>query len=316
MSWRPSAALERLEARAALVDGLRQFFKARGSLEVEVPAIAPAPASDPWIDSFQVTDPAGMAQGFLLSSPETYLKRLLAAYQRPIHSLGKAYRANEQGNLHAVEFTMLEWYRPIDRDPFAAMVSEIQALIESLTPFAMPTVWRYRDLFDAAFGINPHQVDQSTLSRLAAPLLGAKTASSLDADSLLNLLFASKIEPQLEAHLVIDFPVAQAALAKIALDADGDRVAKRAELYLHGVEIANGYHELTDPVEQGKRFAEDQANRSRLHRPAVPTDETLLAALTAGLPDSYGVALGVDRLAMVCLDCDTLGDCMTFWEAP
>jgi elongation factor P--(R)-beta-lysine ligase len=316
MSWRPSAALEQLEARAALVDGLRQFFKVRGSLEVEVPAIAPAPASDPWIDSFKVIDPAGVTQGYLLSSPETYLKRLLAAYKRPIHSLGKAYRANEQGHQHAVEFTMLEWYRLGDNDPFHAMISEIQDLIRTLTPFGAPVVCRYRDVFESAFGISPHQANAKQLSQLATPILGAKTASSLDLDSLLNLLFSTEIEPGLTNHLVIDFPAVQAALSRIEVNEQGDSVAKRAELYLDGVEIANGYHELTDANEQRDRFIADQANRSRLHRPQVPLDEDLLAALTSGLPDSYGVALGVDRLVMACLGCQSLGECMTFWESP
>lgn len=316
MSWRPSAALEQLEARAALVDGLRQFFKMRGSLEVEVPAIAPAPASDPWIDSFKVIDPAGVTQGYLLSSPETYLKRLLVAYKCPIHSLGKAYRANEQGHLHAVEFTMLEWYRPADSDPFHAMIAEIQDLIRTLTPFDAPVVCSYSDLFESAFGVNPHQASVKQLSQLATPILGAKTASSLDLDSLLNLLFSTEIEPGLHGHLVIDFPAVQAALARIEVNGQGDSVAKRAELYLDGVEIANGYHELTDADEQRDRFVADQANRTRLHRPQVPLDEDLLAALTTGLPDSYGVALGVDRLVMACLGCQSLGECMTFWESP
>ena len=316
MSWRPSAALEHLEARATLVDGLRQFFRARGSLEVEVPAIAPAPASDPWIDSFSVVDPAGVPQGYLLSSPETYLKRLLAAHNRPIHSLGKAYRANEQGHQHAIEFTMLEWYRPTSETPFTAMLHEITDLVVAVTPFSAPTVCRYCDLFESAFSVNPHTASIKELARLATPIIGAKTAASLDVDSLLNLLFSTEIEPALDTHLVIEFPAVQAALSQVMTDELGDAVAMRAELYLRGVEIANGYHELTDATEQTRRFTADQTNRARLHRPEVPTDHALLAALTAGLPASYGVALGVDRLLMTSLGLENLGECMTFWECP
>ncbi len=316
MSWRPTAEHAALEARATLVDGLRQFFKHRDSLEVEVPTIARAPASDPWIDSFSVHDPAGASVGFLLSSPESYLKRLLADQPRPLHAFTKAYRANESGAQHANEFSMLEWYRPGDADPFAAMVDELTELVATQSRFGTPTVVSYRSLFEAELGINPHATDARELAYPASDLVGAKTAASLDDDSLLNLLFSHRIEPQLMNHIVVDFPEIQAALAQVAVSAEGDRVARRAELYLDGVEIANGYHELTDADEQRARFANDQVKRAQFHRPEVPTDEALLSALTAGLPDSYGVALGVDRWVMVNLDVGRLAECMSFWESP
>jgi lysyl-tRNA synthetase class 2 len=311
MMGRPTATKTILEARASLLSGFRSFFEARQSLEVDVPAIAKAPASDPWLDSFTVNDPAGLHVGYLLTSPETYLKRLLSEYQCPIHAIGKAYRANEEGSEHAIEFTMLEWYRPTSIRPFQAMVSEIQDLIETLTECGRPEVIAYKDVFEATYGLNPHQATVDDLVGFGSDLLGAKAASSLDLDSLLNVLFATEIEPHLTNHIVIDFPAIQSALARADLDG-ADRVAKRAELYISGSEIANGYHELTDAVEQAARFDEDNRRRESLLRPVVPRDDALIDALTSGLPDSYGVALGVDRLLKVVTQSKTLSECMTF----
>ncbi|MGB2317861.1 MAG: amino acid--tRNA ligase-related protein [Litorivicinaceae bacterium] len=308
---RPAATRTILEARASLLAGLRSFFEARQSLEVDVPAIAKAPASDPWLDSFAVSDPAGLHIGYLLTSPETYLKRLLSKYQCPVHAIGKAYRANEEGSEHAIEFTMLEWYRPTPIHPFQAMVSEIQDLVETLTEYGRPEVIAYSDVFEATYGLNPHQATTDDLAGFSSNILGPKAAASLDLDSQLNVLFTAEIEPHLMNHIVIDFPAIQSALARIERDG-ADSVAKRAELYIAGREIANGYHELTDAVEQSARFDQDNRRRESLHRPIVPRDDALLDALTSGLPESYGVALGVDRLLQVTTQSKTLSECMTF----
>jgi len=149
------------------------------------------------------------------------------------------------------------------------------------------------------------------LVRFCSDLLGSKAAASLDLDSQLNVLFAAEIEPHLTNHIVINFPAVQSALARIERDGE-DSVAKRAELYIAGREIANGYHELTDAVEYAARFEEDNRRRESLHRPVVPKDDALLDALTSGLPESYGVALGVDRLLQVMTQSKTLSECMTF----
>ena len=311
MMGQPTATRTILEARASLLSGLRSFFEVRQSLEVDVPAIAKAPASDPWLDSFAVSDPAGFHIGYLLTSPETYLKRLLSKYQCPVHAIGKAYRANEEGSEHAIEFTMLEWYRPTPIHPFQAMVSEIQDLVETLTEYGRPEVIAYSDVFEATYGLNPHQATTDDLAGFSINILGPKAAASLDLDSQLNVLFAAEIEPHLMNHIVINFPAIQSALARVERDG-ADSVAKRAELYIAGREIANGYHELTDTVEQSVRFDQDNRRRESLHRPIVPRDDALLDALTSGLPESYGVALGVDRLLQVTTQSKTLSECMTF----
>ncbi|HBX27059.1 MAG TPA: hypothetical protein DEF72_06465 [Gammaproteobacteria bacterium] len=306
-----TASINMLEARASLLAGLRSFFEGRQSLEVDVPVISIAPASDPWLDSFTVQDPAGIHIGYLLTSPETYLKRLLSKYPYPLHSIGKAYRANEDGPQHSIEFTMLEWYRPTAVRPFEEMICEMQDLIETLTEFSRPEVVSYRDLFISVFGLNPHDAEAKELVHFASDLLGPKAATATDLDSLLNFLFATEIEPHLVNHIVIDFPVIQSALARIGV-VNGESVTKRAELYISGSEIANGYYELTDVVEQSARFEIDRQRREALHRPTLPPDQALLDALTTGVPESYGVALGVDRLLKVVTNVRTLSECMTF----
>ena len=309
--WRPTADSSILESRASLLAVIRLFFNARQSLEVDVPVIAKTPASDPWLDSFQVVDPAGVSIGYLLTSPETYLKRLLAEHKRSIHAITKAYRANEQGADHAIEFTMLEWYRPTSIEPFASMILELQDLVEEFTSLGRPQVVTYRGLFESQFGLNPHQVCRKDLFSFVNKFMEAEASGSLDLSSLLDLLFTSTIEPRLGNHLVIDFPATQAALSRV--ESDGlDMVAKRVELYLLGSEIANGYYELTDAAEQSSRFDQDAVRRALLDRPEVPKDDALVDALTAGLPESYGVALGVDRLLKTIVGASTVAECMTF----
>ena len=309
--WRPTANESILEARARLLAELRSFFTARHSLEVDVPVIGKTPASDPWLDSFQIVDPAGKSIGYLLTSPETYLKRLLAQYRRSIHSITKAYRANEVGSDHAVEFTMLEWYRPTSVAPFRSMILELQDLVEEFTLLGRPQVLTYRELFESQFGLNPHKLSATDVIHLANDFLGAETKDWLDSDSVMNILFSDAIEPRLTNHLVTDFPIMQAALSRIESDGT-DMVAKRVELYLLGSEIANGYFELTDAAEQSERFDRDNVRRAKFTQPQIQKDDALIDALTAGLPESYGVALGVDRLLKIIVGAPTLAECMTF----
>lgn len=314
MTWRPKAALGTLRARAKKLAELRSFFAARDSLEIDVPTIALAPASDPWIDSFSVFDIEKRHIGYLLSSPEPYLKRCLAELKRPIHAVTHAYRASEEGNLHASEFTMLEWYRPVQERRMEAMACELNELVTTLTDFSEPIVIEYCCLFDQMFGFNPHQVSKSELVEFVTDSLGFKAAKELALDDLLNLLFVNHIQPHLDCHIVIEFPAIQASLSRIDNNKSGYRVAKRVELYISGVEIANGYDELVDVNEQKSRFHQDRLRRLELDRPEVPEDIEMLSALTVGLPNSYGVALGIDRLMMVVLGERSLEPCMTFMD--
>lgn len=312
MNWRPTAAIATLHARALLLADIRSFFQNRDYLEIDVPAVALAPTSDPWIDSFSVFDIEKNHIGYLLSSPEPYLKRCLAEFKRPIYTITHAFRASERGHLHAAEFTMLEWYRPIQELRLDTMIEELDELVTTLTNFSKPTVIEYGVLFDQVFGLNPHQANKDDLVELAKDHVEIELAINFDFDGLLDFLFATQIQPKLDCHVVIEFPAEQASLSRIEINRTGDKIAKRIELYLFGVEIANGYDELVDVNEQKIRFDKDRLKRMKLNRPEVPEDFELIQALTAGLPNSYGVALGIDRLLMVMLGKRTLKSCMVF----
>lgn len=316
--WRPGAAQDTLRARARLNADIRAFFSSRGVLEVETPLLCSSTATDLHLTSLEVTDFAGRgAAKYLQTSPEFAMKRLLAAGSGPIYQLCKSFRAGDIGDRHNPEFTMLEWYRP--GFTLTQLMDEVAALLlitlgDALT-FTAVAHASYRALFESHYGINPHTATADALRALVAARTSFGDASSLDAPACLDLLFATGIEPGLGHDcplFVSGFPVAQAALAQVGVDAAGDRVAMRCEVYVRGMELANGYAELTDAIEQRRRFADDNRRREAAGLPAVPPDERLLAALTAGLPACSGVALGVDRLLMLRAGLPSLDAALTF----
>ncbi len=316
-----------LHARARLNADLRAFFAARGVLEVETPLLCATTATDLHLHSFVVQAPnvsgsnasTGSVAGsdekkYLQTSPEFAMKRLLAAGSGPIYQLGKAFRAGDLGTRHNPEFTLLEWYRP--GYTLAQLMDETEALLVAMACsasaehprpdgtmlFARCDRTTYRALFETRFAVNPHAADVALLRDLVVRETTFAEAHTLDAAACLDLLFAMVIEPTLghaRPLFVFDFPATQAALARVVVNAEGDRVAARCEVYVRGMELANGYDELTDAVEQRRRFVDD--NRMRVERglPAIPVDENLLAALAHGLPVCSGIALGVDRLLML-----------------
>ena len=310
MTWRPSAALSALHARAAFLAEIRAWFNKLGYLEVEVPAIALAPASDPWLDSFEVRSPGVQTPAlYLLTSPESYLKRLLARDGQPIFTLARAYRAEPRGVIHNPEFTLLEWYQP--HAGFAASCEALQRFSRELG-FGQPEVQTYRSLFESVYGRNPHQMTEPAANALIRAEIDPHwTDGSLDL--ALNLLFSTGCEPLCDNLLVTHFPAAQAAMSR-TIRQDDDQVCLRVEWYLQGIEIANGYDELVDPREQRARAELDQHRRTELQRPAVPTDHALLAAVDAGLPPSYGIALGVDRLFCARMGFAQLADGLSFTD--
>ncbi|MBR9910747.1 MAG: EF-P lysine aminoacylase GenX [Gammaproteobacteria bacterium] len=294
-SWPPAATPALLRARAELYERLRIFFRQRGVLEVEVPLLARHTATDPHIDSIAVT--LDGADGYLQTSPEFFMKRLLAAGVGDIYSLGKAFRRGEAGRRHNPEFTMLEWYR-LDLDE-QQLMDEVEALLGDCLKLESIRRVSYRELFETQLGIDPHRASAEQLRALAAEHVDVAWQEA-DVDTWLDVLMTHVIEPALGRGLVFvyDYPASQAALARVATDAQGQRVARRFEAYVNGMELANGYWELTDAVEQRRRFAADSARRQQLGLPELAADEHLLAALASGLPACAGVALGVDRLLM------------------
>lgn len=293
--WRPTASRAALERRAALLGAIRAFFAARGVVEVETPLLSAATVTDPHLTSFRV---AGAERPFYLqTSPEYAMKRLLAAGSGPIYQITKAFRQGEAGRTHNPEFTILEWYRP--GWDHHALLDEMDALLgETLdAPAAERTT--YAELCARHLGVDAHRDDVEHL-RAAAAEHGLGDVGGLDRDGWLQLLLSHVVEPRLgrgRPTFVLDFPASQAALARIR---DGDPpVAERFEVYVEGVELANGFHELADADEQRRRFERDLAQRRARGLEEVPIDERLLAALESGFPDCAGVALGVDRLAML-----------------
>ena len=305
--WQPSAPLAHLKARARLLAQLRGFFAQRQVMEVETPLLGQHTVSDPHIESWQVE-----GAGFLQSSPEYAMKRLLAAGSGAIYQIGKAFRKGEQGTRHNPEFSMLEWYRP-GFDHWDLM-DEIADLLEVVLGSKHVIHLSYRDAFKNTLGIDPHHIELTELQSISRQLIDVELASD-NRDDWLNLLLSHLIEPELGGDaptFLYDYPASQAALAKISRDEHGESVAERFELYIQGIEIANGYQELTDSAEQSRRFENDLAIRNN-HQQALPAMDTRLQmAMESGLPECAGVALGLDRLLMLQLGTKRLEEVISF----
>lgn len=312
--WRPGADITLLQQRARMLQTLRAFFAQRDVLEVETPVLLRHAVTDRHIDSIPASpDSAG---AWLQTSPEYPMKRLLAAGSGPIYQVCKVFRAGEAGRRHNPEFTMLEWYRPgFDHH---ALMDEVDTLVRELLGESVlgPTVkLSYRQLFEQYLQLDPFTVTLPELQQRAAQaaieIIGH---DALDRDDWLDLLLTHLVEPQLPTDrpvFIHDYPASQAALARLQ-QVDGVEVACRFELYLGGLELANGYYELLDPVEQRQRFETDQHRRQEQGRRVPDMDEKFLAALEHGLPDCAGVALGLDRLLMIASGKDDIRDVLSF----
>ncbi len=298
---------------------IRRFLDDRGVHEVQTPALVPSPGVDRHIDAFAaVRGPGGPLAGYLTTSPEYHMKRLVAAGSGPIYQLGPAFRDGERGPLHNPEFTILEWYRP--GWDHHRLMDEVEALAATLAseaghggplarrPYERTTVAR---AFERYAGVDPHASGAGAL-RAAVPADGAPDLDGDDRDGWLSYVQAALVEPHLgreRAAFLVDYPVDQCALARIR---PGDPpVAERFELYAAGVELANGFHELTDPDEQRARILAENAARAARGRTPYPVDDEFIEAL-GSMPPTAGVAVGVDRLLMVLLDLETVDDVMTF----
>ena len=330
--WRPSATRERLLARAELLRRAREFFAGRGLLEVDTPLVVNAPVSDVHIHSAAVqlapACPADAAAThaatlYLHTSPEYAMKRLLAAGSGDIWQICHVVRGLECGRLHNPEFTLIEWYRV--SFSLAELMDEVEALVRTLLGAAGAARagerLSYRDAFVRELGLDPLTASTAALARAAAPLglsaaapaAAAGQSPAAERDQWLELLMGALIGPRLGTGaltFIHSYPATQAALAR--LDPGDARVAQRFELYCDGVELANGFHELADAQEQRARFGRDNAERRRRGLSVTSPDERLLAALTAGLPDCCGVALGFDRLLMVAAGATRIEEVLAF----
>lgn len=319
--WRPGATLGVLRDRAEVVAGIRAFFRERGVLEVDTPQLGRSTASDPHLTSLEVKagiPGLGQVPCFLQTSPEFAMKRLLAAGSGPIFQICHAFRDGELGWRHNLEFSMLEWYRPeMGLDALRAEVVELVAMV-----LALPDSFgrhSYRDLFQKHLGLDPLLCSlDMLLAALEQQKLAYVTRPESKADwrpFCLDLLFSQCIERHLGIDgpvFVVDFPAEQAALARVRVLPDGARVAERFELFYQGVELANGYQELTDAAEYRRRYQMDEASRLRQGLTVIPFDEQLHAAMKSGLPECSGVAMGIDRLLMLRLGLARIDEVMAF----
>ena len=315
MEWSPSASLERLRLRAKLLATIREFFDSRGALEVDTPAFVNHGVTDVNLDSAEVR--FGSRVGFLHTSPEYAMKRLLAAGSGDIYQLCHVVRGDESGRHHNPEFMLLEWYRvgwTMD-----ALIDEVAQLFNTVLRAAGRAErplerLRYQDAFQKHFGIDPLTVETRQLIDCSVTHgLARDTAGALSRDGLLDFLIGVALGPRLGQErwvALTHYPASQAALAE--LDPQDLRVALRFEFYGDGIELANGFQELGDAGQQRERLIAD--NAERLHRglPTRSLDEHLLAALEHGLPPSAGVAVGFDRLLMVASGAEHIRDVMTF----
>jgi lysyl-tRNA synthetase class 2 len=318
MSWKPSATLEALQARAELNRSIREFFIETNTLEVELPILNHAPVADINIEPVEVPATNVMPRLYLHTSPEYSMKRLLCAGSGDIYALGKVFRAGEAGGRHNPEFTMLEWYRVgIDHQELMHEVSDL--LTELFTDSEVeledsPVFISYQQAVIEYAGIDPLNASDDAIKQLGIEL--ADGDLELNRDGWLDMIMSHKVEkclPENQLVFIYNYPASQAALSKLNHDEKGQLISERFEVYLNGLELANGYHELTDSDEQRVRFEKELAISSKANN--RPIDEKLLAAMAdpkAGLPDCAGVAMGIDRVLMLQLGLKEIANVISF----
>lgn len=318
--WRPSASLQTLRFTADVRRRVRAYFDESDALEVVTPVMSRCGATDPSIEPFDTRVTDADARCWLQTSPEFAMKRLLAAYACDIWQLAPVFRRAEKGHRHNREFQLLEWYRVgAELDTLMQDVSRLlKAVVGEYAPFDQsPVTVRYGVSIRALTARWPEELTVGAIASVFAdhdrhfPVgIGAQ-----ELDAALDLLFDTLVVPDFAKDrptFVVDYPPSQASLARLTRDQDGREVAARVELYAGSVELANGFHELVDATEQRQRFEAELAVRKRQGQVTPPLDEAFLAALEAGLPACAGIALGIDRLAMVALGEPELAAVMSF----
>jgi len=307
--WKPTATIETLKRRAYVLDQIRSFFKKRDVLEVETPLLCSATITDLHLKSFYIEE-----SGYLQTSPEFAMKRLLAFGSGDIYQLCKAFRNEEKGRYHNPEFTILEWYR-LGFDHFQLMEEVESFFIEILR---CPKAGRlsYEEVFQKYLNINPHVVELKTLQKLIKERCKNSFVGENfeDKDICLQSLFSEIIEPNIGRKaptFIYHYPESQAILSRLHQE-NHYHVAERFELYYKGFELANGFHELSDAKEQSDRFDRDLKKRKKKELDVVKKDEHLIAALKSGLPNCSGVAVGIDRLIMLTLNQKHIKDVISF----
>ncbi|MCW8988455.1 MAG: EF-P lysine aminoacylase EpmA [Gammaproteobacteria bacterium] len=333
-TWQPTASLEMLQTRARLLSKLRAFFADKDIYEVQTPVLSHAGNTEPSIETF-VTQQSEhlkypLQPSFLNTSPEFAMKRLLAAGSGSIYQITPVFRQGEQSKKHNPEFTLLEWYR-LNFDHHALM-GEVNLLIRFIAKdflaMGRSHFYSYQDAMIKFADVDPFTASIEELKaatvKAGIDVVGMEenTSETFSLETShqescrngwLDLLMCQVVEKNLPLNcpvFIYDYPASQAALAKIRKGSPD--VAERFELYINGVELANGFHELSDAAEQAERFKKEQQIRKERGLPGIPADTHLIAALKHGLPDCAGVAIGFDRLLMVLTGAQHINDVLTF----
>lgn len=304
----PSATLDVIRRRAELLAQTRRFFADRDVLEVQTPLLASGLVVDAHIDPITVDSRNGT---YLLPSPEAPMKRLVAAGSGAIYQIGKAFRDGERARLHQPEFTMLEWYRP--GMTYDELMDEVGELMRALLGIELSMKRTYGEVFETSLGIDPHTASTEEIKAVVHTRGLAPIGGMSDRADLLDLLFATCIEPALPADVptfIHDFPATQSALAEVSTDEPP--VAQRFELIYGGMELCNGYQELLSAAEHTARFEEANATRERAGKARISPDEQLMAAIDHGLPMCSGVAVGFDRVVMLACGATHINDVLAF----
>lgn len=314
--WRPVADWPTLRLRADLLRRLRQFFDARGFLEVETPLLSADVVVDRHLEPMAVAaalGPADTQSRWLQTSPEFAMKRLLAAGGQALYQVTKAFRREERGPRHNPEFTLVEWYRA--GDDYRAGMDLLDHLAEALLERGPAERLSYREAFMRHAGLDPLSAPLDALRDAArqSGFLAEGPAVATDRDALCDAILVARVEPHLgrgRPTIVYDYPASQAALARVRPETPP--VAERFELYVDSLELANGYHELLDAAALRQRAEENNRRRIEAGRVPLPVESRLLRAMAAGLPPSAGVALGFDRLVQVVAGKATLDEVLAF----
>lgn len=321
LNWRPTAEFNQIKQRALLLDNIRAFFKNLAVLEVETPLLCQYAPTMVHIDPISVML-SNNSTRFLQTSPEYAMKRLLAAGIGDIFQICKAFRGMESGVRHNPEFTMLEWYRV--NFNHHQLMQEVIALLNYCGINYKNCLISYREIFKKYVNTDPGIASLTELKQIIKNNINLTDdfksfmLNQATIQDCQELLFSNLVEPNLEHNIIwaiYNYPKEQSALAKVSKEPDGYFVAERFEIYINGIELANGYHELLDPIAQQQRFIEDQNLREQLGKNYLAIDNYLIEALKHGLPSCSGVALGVDRLLMLITGMSNLEQVLCFpWD--
>ena len=320
MSWQSTLSWENAQKRSRILQQIRQFFVERDVVEVETPSLSQGTVTDIHLEGltcrYSFLDDSPVSQStslYLQTSPEFHMKRLLASGYGSIFQIAKAFRHEEFGRFHNPEFTLLEWYR-VGFNHFDLM-DEVAALLMTVLNCAEPIKKTYQTLFIEHVALDPLIASRNDLLELINTnnKLSDWLLKEHDNDILLQFIFSEIIEPKIGCNapcFVYDFPRSQASLAQLC--PSDNRVAQRFECYYQGIELVNGFNELTSYEDQIERFQDDNKKRKKLGLEAKRIDNNFISALTYGLPQCSGVALGVDRLIMLALKVDKIEQVISF----